>query len=896
MNSSSADAPLFTNDLPLPFNEAQRLDALRDACILDTLPTAAFDDLTRLAAQICGAPLAAISLVDADRQWFKSILGIDQETNEIPRRGGFCSYTILQTDVFVVPDARSDERFRANPMVSGEPYLRFYAGAPLLSPDGHALGALCIMDQVPRRLTAEQTTALAILARQAAGQIELTRRMARQEQLAAEHSAAQRILEKSEQRLLEAQRVAKIGSWEFDVATGRITWSAEMFRLLGFDLELGEPDHEALVTHYHPDDVALHDAALQKALEEGAPYEYDVRILPSVGLMRWGYVMGQAACNEEGRVVRVFGTLMDITERKQAEEESARLAAIIEHSSDAVLGTTLDGTLVSWNKSAERLYGYREGEIIGQHASVLTTPEQARLVPSVIETLKRGQPSCTLEMQGRRRDGTLVETVQTFSPIRNQIGEVVGVAAIGHDITEQRRAEDAQRRAEDAVRRSESRLAEAQQVARIGSWEMDAATAELVFSEEMYRLFEIDPAAGMPSQTEILARYHPDDVEAHLALVSRSMTDHAAFVTDLRIVGRSGEIRWVHVIGKPVFGEDGSLLHFVGTMMDITERVRNEERFRVLFECSPEAHFLLNSGGIIDCNQAGVQMFRGASKEALVKLHPISLSPQFQPDGRLSSDKGRAIHKAAAQNGIQSFEWIHQRQDGEQFPAKVIVTPVTLNGAPTLLAVIHDLTERKQAEQRIHDYAVLLEQQKRELEQANRELSSLATTDGLTGLKNHRAFQERLHGECETALRHQTPLSLVLLDVDHFKLYNDKFGHPAGDAVLKQFARLLEHTLRDCDFAARYGGEEFVVILPQTDQAGALEAAERMREAVEAAAWDCRPVTASLGVAVLSLGCADSASLIAAADRALYAAKFHGRNQVRHEASSRLCRTDTLHR
>lgn len=888
MNSFSADAPLVTNDLPLPPNETQRLDALRGACILDTQPEAAFDDLTRLAAQICGTPLAAISLVDADRQWFKSILGIDQEIDEIPRREGFCSHTILQTDVFVVADAREDVRFQNNPVVCGEPHLRFYAGAPLLSSDGHALGALCVMDQVPRRLTAEQITALAMLARQVSGQIELTRRMARQEQLAAEHTSAQRILERNERRLLEAQRVAKIGSWEFDVATGRITWSPEMFRLMGFEPEDGEPDYNTLMTHYHPEDVPLHVSRVSQALQDGLPYEFDIRILTDESLIRWGHAMGHATCDASGRVVRLFGTVMDITERKQAEEENARLAAIIEHCSDAVLGTTLDGTLVSWNKSAERLYGYCEGEIIGQHASVLAAAEQAATIASVIEALKRGEPCVVLEMLGRRKDGTFVATMQTFSPIRNQIGKMIGVAAIGHDVTEQRRAEE-------AVRRSEARLAEAQQVARIGSWEIDADTTALVFSEEMYRLFELDPAAGMPPHAEILARYHPDDVEAHTALVGRAMTERAPFATDLRIVRRSGEIRWVHVIGKPVLSKDSSLARLVGTMMDTTEHVRNEERFRVLFECSPEAHFLLNKGGIIDCNQAGIHLFRSPSKEALTKLHPASLSPKFQPDGRLSSEKGRTLHEAAAQSGIQNFEWTHQRLNGELFPAKVIANPVTLDGAPALLAVIHDLTESKQAEQRIHEYAVLLEQQKQELEQANRELSSLAITDGLTGLKNHRAFQERLQSECETALRHQTPLSLVLLDVDHFKQFNDKFGHPAGDAVLKQVARLLEQTLRDCDFAARYGGEEFVVILPQTDQPGALGAAERIREAIEAADWDCRLVTASLGVAVLSVSCADSAELIASADRALYAAKMHGRNQVRHEASSRLRRADALH-
>lgn len=866
---------------PYPANEAQRLDALHQVHILDTQPEEAFDeafdDLTRLAAHLCGVPIAVVSLIDSDRQRFKSVLGMD--ICETPRSTAFCGHAILQDDVFVVPDALEDPRFTASSLVTGDPHIRFYAGAPLVTPEGLAVGALCVMDRVPRQLTEDQKAALQILARQVAGQIELARCVAAQDQLIAERAATEDTLRRQQTRLLEAQQVAKIGSWEFDVATSRVTWSPEMFRLLGFDPAGGEPAHETLLTHYDPEDIAMHDMMLLQALDDGLPYEYDIRILQNQELMRWGHVVGQAVRGESGGVVRLVGTLMDITDRKQAEEENARLAAIIEHSSDAVLGLTLDGTLVSWNESAERLYGYKDGEVTGQHVSVLAPPEQAGVAASIIGAVKRGEQHGAQKMLGRRKDGTCVETLLTFSPIRNQTGAIVGVAAIGHDVTEQRRAEE-------AVRRSEARLSEAQRVAHIGSWELDAHTATLVFSEEMFHLFELDLAAGMPPREVIQARYHPGDVAAHTALVARSLAGFTPFETDIRIVRQNGDIRWVHIIGKPVLDDSGNLLRFIGTMMDVTERMRTEERFRVLFEHSSEAHFLVNGSGIIDCNQAALQMLRCSDKAKMLSVNIQDLSPEYQPDGQLSAKRGGEMAAAAYKNGVHRAEWMHTRMDGEEFPTEVILTPVTLGEKPAMLSVWHDLTERKRAEQRIHDYAVILEFQKRELEQANRELCNLATTDGLTGLKNHRAFQERLLTECETAERHQAPLSLLLLDVDHFKQFNDTFGHPAGDAVLKQVAHLLEGTMRDCDFVARYGGEEFVIVLPQTDQAGALRAAERCRVVIETAQWDCRAVTASFGVATLSLDCAGGDALIAAADRALYAAKFNGRNQVRHSYSA----------
>ncbi len=700
----------------------------------------------------------------------------------------------------------------------------------------------------------------------------LQARLAETERLLAERMAALDAVQQKVVRLQEAQHVAKIGSWDFDPVTGIITWSAEMFRLLGFDPDKGEPDYQTLLTHYHPEDVPRHEAAVLQAKSGGLPYGVDLRILCDEGEVRWGHATGQAQRDDTGRVVRLFGTVMDITERKQAEEENARLAAIVASSHDAVLGTTLDGTLVSWNSSAERLFGYKESEIIGQHASVLAPPGEKGFHGMTVQALTRGETREDLEVRRRRKDGAIIDLVLTSSPIRNPAGEMVGVAAVYRDMT-------VQRRAEEAVRRSEARLAEAQRIAQIGSWEADAVSEEITFSDEMYRLLEI--GVGTPLTHDlVISRYHPDDLEAYRAAIAKSQADTAPFAIDIRVGRAGGAIRWCHTVGEPIFDADGRLTRWVGTMIDITERVLVEERFRVLFDHSSEAHFLVGPKGIIDCNQAAVQMLRCESKAELLALHPSHLSPKYQPDGRLSADYSQEREAAARAHGSHRFEWLHSRCDGTNFPTEIILTPVTLGGEPAMLSVWHDLTERKEAEQQIREYAAILEFQKRELEQVNRELCDLATTDGLTGLKNHRAFQERLATECETARRHRTPLSLLLLDVDHFKQYNDAHGHPAGDAVLKQVAHLLKQTTRDCDFAARYGGEEFVVILPQISQASAIKAAERCRVSIEAADWGCRTVTASFGVATLSLDNPDGDSLIAAADQALYAAKYNGRNQV----------------
>jgi serine/threonine protein kinase len=160
--------------LPAPQEEA-RLTALRRYRILDTDPEEGFDELAALAAHVCNTPIALITLIDADRQWFKSRVGLSLK--ETSRNVSFCTNTVGAADVFVVRDAREDERFAANPLVCGSPQVRFYAGVPLITADGHALGALCVMDREPRQLTPDQMTALASLCRLALTHLELRRNL-----------------------------------------------------------------------------------------------------------------------------------------------------------------------------------------------------------------------------------------------------------------------------------------------------------------------------------------------------------------------------------------------------------------------------------------------------------------------------------------------------------------------------------------------------------------------------------------------------------------------------------------------------------------------------------------------------------------------------------------------
>ncbi len=445
-----------------PDKESERLAALRRYDILDTSAEAEFDDITRLASQMCGTPIALISLLDTGRQWFKSKVGL--EASETPRDLAFCAYALHSSEVMEVPNALDDERFRDNPLVTSDPNIRFYAGAPLVTPDGLSIGTLCVIDRKPRHLTPEQREALAALGRQVVRQLELRLTARREQQLTEElsrveankaleffsHSVSQDLRE-TEARFRQLAEQNDEGLWFVALNPERVVYvNPAMEKFYELSAERFYQDPRVWLGAIHTDDRArVQDVWEAWAADQAPPLEEEYRVVRPDGSVRWALTSGTRIRDEAGAITQLSGRVRDITERKRTETELHLQSTALNAAANAIVITDRHGTIELINPAFTALTGYGVDEAIGKTLRELINSgvHDHAFFRRLWDTILAGRV-WRGEITNRRKDGTRYLEAQTITPVKDAHGEIVHFIAIKLDLTEEKRLETQFRQAQ----------------------------------------------------------------------------------------------------------------------------------------------------------------------------------------------------------------------------------------------------------------------------------------------------------------------------------------------------------------------------------------------------------------------------------------------------------------
>jgi diguanylate cyclase (GGDEF)-like protein/PAS domain S-box-containing protein len=534
--------------------------------------------------------------------------------------------------------------------------------------------------------------------------------------------------------------------------------------------------------------------------------------------------------------------------------------AILDNAGALVVVLDHEGRIRRFNRACETLTQYGFAEVEGKTAwDLFLLPEEREAVRTSAFLALTENPDALRGSYTNHwvaRDGTRRLIEWSNSLLLDERGRTQFMISVGTDVTDKAMAAA-------ALMESEKNLNKAQRIAQIGSWELDLVSGRLIWSDEIYRLFEIDKARFGASYEAFLDAVHPDDRER----VNRAYSDSLAMRTPYEITHRlrmaDGRVKWVNERGETQYDGHGHAIRSSGTVQDITVRKLADESLRLyasVFEHSGEAILITDQDRrIVAVNRAFTQLTGYTLADIMGKNPKVLSSGETPPETYL------AMWTALDQAGYWQGEIIDRRKDGTLYPKWLSISAVREpDGSIThYIGSFTDISERKKVEAQI---------------------SQLAYHDGLTEMLNRIGLQSQLDQALAMAGRDRRELAVIFLDVDRFKTINDTMGHAVGDKLLVEAARRLRHNLRNSDIVARFGGDEFVVVLTDVDDAAAAArvADKILRALATPYLIDERELhsTASIGIAFFPGDGNDADTLLKNADTAMYHAKSLGRNNL----------------
>jgi PAS domain S-box-containing protein len=673
---------------PVPDNESERLSALYGYQILDTAGDKEFDSLSQLASLICECPVALISFVDQNRQWIKSGVGYDK--NAVLRKGSFCQYTILESDFFHVSDAMKDERFISIELVDSAPYVRFYAGIPLVDPNGYALGTLCVMDYHPRVLTSAQCTGLTLLAGQVSSLIQVQDKRR-------QFTNFQKLFVQSNHLIC----VAGLDGYFRQM-------NPAFVQMLGWeeDFLLTTP----FIDLVHPMDMDHTNKTLAR-LSLGEPVvNFTHRFRAKGG----EYLTLQWTVSPDPDTGNLFAIGRDVTEEQQREsklrvsEENFR--SFFENSRGLMCTHDLKGNFLSVNTAGATLLGYTPAEVLNMNLQELIPVRHHPVFYAYLDEIRTTGKSNGL-MTTIHRDGTYRVWSYHNVMLQNEEG-VEYVIGNSLDVTQQQQLAA-------SLEKMQEMLLVTNKVARVGGWEMSPSTNKFFWSQVARELHQVDDDFK-PGFNETLLFYQEQDRVKLAEAFNLAITEGKSYDLELELVTARGEQFWIRSMGTAEF-ENGKCKRLYGTFQDIDDKKKAEievSKSRKLLDdildaASEVSIIATDPKGIINVFNKGAEKLLGyKADELLGKFTPalihleselVERSRELTQQYGMHIDGFRVMVEKAELENSDVREWTYVTKAGALIPVRVAVTTIRddKNRVIGYLGVGTDLSAKKKAEQEL---------------------------------------------------------------------------------------------------------------------------------------------------------------------------------------------------
>ena len=773
---------------PIPLDEGARLRALLDLNVLDTPPEREFDALAQAAALVCDVPVSLVSLVDADRQWFKAKVGMPG-VSETPREVAFCAHAIHQDGIFEVPDASVDPRFAANPLViSGD--IRFYAGATLRLADGAHVGTLCVIDREPRQLSQRQREILARLAEAAVRALE-TRRLARR-------------YVASEARFRALSDAAPLGVFAADVK-GACTYSNARWQII-FGLSQAQSLGHGWSRTLHPDDKTDVFSQWQQATAERRDFDMQFRVRDDDGAVRHVRAIGRPVLDEDGAATGYVGSVEDISERVLALKENEDLLGAVREQFVMSI-TDVHGAIIDVNDAFCAISQHQRDALIGANHRIVNSGHHPRAFFEEMWRCIAAGKSWRGEICNRTRDGSPYWVDCVIVPLRDSAGQIDRYVSLRSDIT-QRKADQA------ALLKSEALLSETGTLANVGGWDLELPAGVPRWSDQTCRIHGVAPGY-QPQLDEAINFYAPQARSVIKAAVERAIADGTGWDLELPFVQANGNRIWVRAVGHAEF-EDGKATRLLGAIQDITQSVRQRQAVEAAHD---RLALATESGGIgvwdFDCveqrMEVDAQMRRLYEVPEGIEIDPMSIFRQrLHPED--AERATRLVENAMQQaNGYDHEFRILQRDGAVRHLRTAARVTRDAQGQPLrIVGVNWDVTPLRKLAADLAEQHELLRVTLESIGDA------VITTDGLARVSWLNPVAERMTGWL-TAEAIGRPIAQV------FHIVHEETRQPAADPVSvclekEDIAGLPAHTVLISRNGEQFGIEDSAA--PIRDAAG----------------------------------------------------------------------------